>query len=67
MGRFGSAMPARERRMASRDLLHGLVLADDPLMQHVRQVEQLLAFALDELGDRDAGPAGDDVRRFLLP
>ena len=29
IGRFGSAMPARERRMASRDLLHGLVLTDD--------------------------------------
>ena len=49
-----------------RDLLHGLVLADDPLMQRVRQAEQLLAFAFDELGDRDAGPAGDDVRNFFF-
>ena len=66
MGRFGFAMPARERRIASGDLLHGLVLADDPLMQRVRQAEQLLAFAFDELGDRDAGPAGDDVRNFFF-
>ena len=49
-----------------RDLLHGLVLADDPLMQRVRQAEQLLAFAFDELGDRDAGPAGDDIRNFFF-
>ena len=49
-----------------RDLLHGFVLADDPLMQRVRQTEQFLAFAFDELGDRDAGPAGDDVRNFFF-
>ena len=49
-----------------RNLLHGLVLADDPLMQRVRQTEQFLAFAFDELGDRDAGPAGDDVRNFFF-
>ena len=49
-----------------RDLLHGLVLTDDPLMQRVRQAEQLLAFAFDELGDRDTGPAGDDVRNFFF-
>ena len=35
-------------------------------MQRVRQAEQLLAFAFDELGDRDAGPAGDDVRNFFF-
>ena len=35
-------------------------------MQRVRQTEQFLAFAFDELGDRDAGPAGDDVRNFFF-
>ena len=45
--------------------LHGLILADDALVQDGIELEQLLAFALDQAADRDAGSArhdlGDDV------
>ena len=42
------------------DLFHGLVLADNPLVQDILQVEELLALAFHELGDGDAGPAADN-------
>ena len=49
-----------------RHLLHGLVLADNALMQHVRQAQQLFALALHQLSHRDAGPAGHDAGDFLI-
>ena len=49
-----------------RDLLHGLVLTDDPLMQRVRQAQQLFALTLDQLGDRDTGPTGHDTGDLII-
>ena len=49
-----------------RDLLHGLVLADDPLVQYIGQAEQLFALTLNELLNRDAGPPRDDAGNLLI-
>ena len=49
-----------------RDLLHRLVLPDDTLMQDIVEVQDLLALALHELGERDARPAGDHPRDLLF-
>ena len=35
-------------------------------MQDLRQLQQLLALTLDELRDRNARPAGHDLRDFLF-
>ena len=48
------------------DELHGLVLADHALVQDLVEAQQLLALALDQAGDRDAGPAGDDLGDLVL-
>jgi len=48
------------------NLLHSLVLADDPLMQRVRQAQQLLALAFDEFRHRDTGPTGHDAGDFVV-
>ena len=48
------------------DQLHRLVLADDPAVQDLVEAQQLLALALDQAGDRDAGPLGDDVGDLVL-
>ena len=45
---------------------YGLVLAHDALVNDLVQVQQLLALALDELRDGDAGPFGDDAGYLLL-
>ena len=45
---------------------YGLVLAHDALVDDLVQVQQLLALALDELRDGDAGPFGDDAGYLLL-
>ena len=45
---------------------HGLVLTDDPLVQHIVQMQQLLAFALHQLFYRDAGPACHDAGDLLI-
>src|SRR5258708_10886326 len=39
-----------------------LVLADDALLESLFHMEELLAFALQHLLDRNAGPARDDRR-----
>ena len=49
-----------------RHQLHGLVLADHALVQHLVEAQQLLALALHQARDRDAGPAGDDLRDLVL-
>ena len=45
---------------------HRLVLADDALVQHLVEAQQLLALALDQPRDRDAGPARDDLGDLVL-
>ena len=49
-----------------RDLLHGLVLADDALVEQLAEVQDLLALTLAQLCDGDARPLGDDVCYLLL-
>ena len=49
-----------------RNLLHGFVLTDHALVQHVRQTQQLFALALDQLGNGDARPARHDAGDFLI-
>ena len=49
-----------------RNLLHGLILTHDPLMQGVVQVESLILLRLGELGHRNIGPAGDDLCNLVL-
>ena len=48
------------------DVAHGLVLADDAAVQLVGEAQQLLALALDEARDGDAGPAADDLGDLVL-
>ena len=43
--------------------LHGLVLADHPLVQHLVEVQELLALGLDELRDGDARSSARRSRR----
>ena len=45
---------------------HRLVLADDPLVEHVLHAHQLGDLALEQAADRDAGPLGDDLGDVLL-
>ena len=44
----------------------GFVLADHAPVQDLVQAQQLLALALDQAGDRDAGPLGDDLRDLVV-
>src|ERR1044072_4733308 len=44
----------------------GLVLADHALVQASLHVDELLGLALEEAGDRDAGPAPDDRGDVVL-
>ena len=46
--------------------LDGLVLPDHPLVEHFFDMEQLLAFALEHLVDRNARPFGHDLRDVLV-
>ena len=45
---------------------HGLILPDDPLVQHIVQMQQLLALALHQLFHRDAGPACHNAGDLLV-
>jgi len=56
MGRLGSESPARERCTASASSCHSLLLPDDPLVQLVVQVQQLLHLRLLQLRHGDARP-----------
>src|SRR6185437_11529521 len=42
------------------------VLADDALAQTIFHLDELLHFAFEHLGDRNSGPARDDLRNVLL-
>ena len=46
--------------------LNGFVLADDPLMETVFHLEQLLDFPFHQPADRDVRPAADDLGDVLL-
>ena len=48
------------------DRLDRLVLADDPLVQALLHVDQLLDLALHQARDRDPRPLGDDLGDVLL-
>ena len=63
MGFSGSARPRAAAAYGRGDGAHGLVLADDALVQLALQVAELLDLALHHLGHRHAGPRGDDPRR----
>ncbi len=65
-GRFGSFRPARVRRIARRQRLDGLVLADDPLVELVLHLEQPGGLLLGQLHDRDAGRHGEHLGDQLL-
>jgi hypothetical protein len=56
--------PGAEDRVGDR--LHGLVLAHHPLVQDLVQAQQLVPLPLLQAADRDACPAGDDLRDLLL-
>ena len=45
--------------------LHGLILPDHALMELVRQMDELVAFGLEQPRDRNAGPAGHDIRHIV--
>ena len=45
--------------------MNGAVLADHPQLQAVLHLEQLLHFAFEHLGNRDAGPFGHDFGDVL--
>ena len=49
-----------------RHRLHGFVLAHHPLVQLLLQMQQLLHFAFEQLGNRNAGPAADHLGDVLL-
>ena len=65
-GRFGSLIPARERRIAFETASIADVLADHALVQLVLHADQLLGLGLGQLEDGDAGPHRDDVGDLLL-
>ncbi len=48
------------------DELDRLVLADHPVVEDLVEPQQLVALALDQAGDRDAGPAGDDLGHLVF-
>ena len=62
--RVGDAGARAQDRLG--DLLDGLILADDPLMQRLVQVQQLFPLAFHELCHRDARPLGHDRGDLLL-
>ena len=46
--------------------LHGLILADDPLVEQIFHVHQFLLFAFKHFAHRDTRPAGDHLSHILL-
>ncbi len=58
------ARPAPQNGLA--DGGDGLVLADDPAVEDLRQAEELLLLALHQLADRDAGPLADHGGNLFL-
>ena len=67
--RVGDACPGAENGLAHQP--HRLILAHNPLMQDILQVEQLLPLTLHQLGHRDTRPplhnTGDLLLSHLVP
>ena len=66
IGRLGSLIPGARADDRVGHELHGLVLADHALVQHLVEAQQLLALALHQPRDRDACPARDDLGDLVL-
>ena len=60
----GHAGPGAQDRLGHP--VHSLVLADDPLMEHLGQPEELVALRLHQLADGDPRPTGHDTGDLLL-
>ena len=58
--------PGARAAQRVRDGLDRLVLADDALVEPLLHVDELLGLALEQLVDRDPGPAGDDGGDVVL-
>ena len=65
IGRSGSLQAGAGAAQRVGDGLDGLVLADHALVQALLHVDELLDLALDQAGDRDAGPLADDLGDLL--
>ena len=61
VGRSGSAIPARERRTASRPARTAVVWPISRRAELVLHPQQLLGLALEQPAGRDAGPGRDDL------
>ena len=61
IGRFGIAQPGARAADGVGHALERLVLTDDAQPQAVFHVDQLLDLAFEHLGNRNAGPLGDDA------
>ena len=66
IGRFGSWRPGARPPERVRDRRDRLVLPDDPLVEALLHVDQLLGLALEQPLDRDARPARDDRGDVVL-
>ena len=62
---IGIRQPGARTAQRVGDGLDRLVLADDPLVQALLHVDELLDLALHEAADRDARPFGDDLGDVL--
>ena len=65
-GPVGVAQPGAVAQNGVGDQAHGLVLADHAVLEALGHVHQLLDFALQHAGDRDAGPLGHDAGDVLF-
>jgi hypothetical protein len=61
IGRFGSLRPGPGAPDGVGDGGDRLVLADEPLVEALLHVDELLGLALEQAADRDAGPARHDL------
>ena len=60
-GRLGSWRPARARRIALATEAIASSLADDPAVEPLLHLDQLLDLAFDQTADRHVGPRADDL------
>ena len=65
-GAVGVGDPGAAAQDGLTHLGHGLVLTDDSLVEHIVQMQQLLALALHQFLHRDTGPAGHDAGDLLV-
>src|SRR6476659_5536740 len=62
----GVLQPGARPSYRAGDGLYRLVLADDTLVQALFHLDQLLDLAFEQLADRHAGPARDDLGDVVL-